>query len=28
MGDAGATPESSLQCHDDANQCCAAYGWH
>jgi hypothetical protein len=28
MGDAGATPESSLQCHDDANQCCAVYGWH
>jgi hypothetical protein len=21
MGDAGATPESPLHCHDDANQC-------
>ena len=28
IGDAGATPDPSLQCHDSANQCCAAYGWH
>jgi hypothetical protein len=28
MGDAGATPEPSLRCHDDANQRCAEYGWH
>src|SRR6266403_1988527 len=28
LGDAGATPESSLQCNHNANQCCAVYGWH
>jgi hypothetical protein len=28
MSDAGAMPEPSPQCHDSANQCCAAYGWH
>jgi len=28
MGDAGATPETSRQRHDHANQCSAVYGWH
>jgi hypothetical protein len=28
MGDAGTTPEPSQQGHDNANQCCAEYGWH